>query len=243
MDNIWVLMGLAFAPSIYLGVVLYGKDKYDREPKKVLLIAFLLGCLSIFPAVILETIGQNLGFSPSPNIVITLIHAFIVVGFSEELSKFVMIRLHAFRHNAFNEPFDGIIYATFVSLGFATIENVLYVAKGGFSVAIMRMFTAVPAHYAFGVIMGYYMGKAKFETGKRLLNLAKGLFFATFMHGAYDFFLMQQNMPALAIFTVGVLIMGISIARRSVKELQADSMFRFHSANNLNNPPHEGHQG
>lgn len=240
MENIWVLMGLAFAPSIYLGVVLYGKDKYDREPKKVLLIAFLLGCVSIFPAIVLESIGKQLGFNPSPNVIITLIHAFIVVGFSEELSKFVMLRFHAFRHKAFSEPFDGIIYATFVSLGFATVENVLYVAQGGFTVAILRMFTAVPAHYAFGVIMGYYTGKAKFEPEKRFINLAKGLFYATFMHGAYDFFLMQQNIPALAIFTIGVLIMGIAIARRSIKELHADSMFRFHTAKALNNPPHEG---
>jgi RsiW-degrading membrane proteinase PrsW (M82 family) len=239
MANFWVLLGLAFAPGIYLSVILYGKDKYDREPKRILLVAFLLGCLSILPAFVLETLGAKFGFGPSVNIIDTFIYAFIIVAFSEELSKFMMLRLHAFRQSAFNEPFDGIIYAAFVALGFATAENVLYVTKGGLHVAVLRMFTAVPAHYSFGVIMGYYVGKAKFEPEKRTAHILRGLLFATFMHGAYDFFLMQQNYPVLAIFTLGILIMGIRISRRSITELQADSKFRFHTAQALNNAPHE----
>jgi RsiW-degrading membrane proteinase PrsW (M82 family) len=227
--NLWAIIALAFAPGIYLATVIYGRDKYDREPKLVLLIAFLLGCLSIYPALFLETLGELAGYKVSNSFWGTMFYAFVIVAFSEEFSKFIMLRFHAFRHKAFNEPFDGIVYATFVALGFATAENFLYIADGGFGVGVLRMFTAVPAHYSFGVIMGYYVGKAKFEPAHRFIHLLRGLFYATFMHGAYDFFLMQRNYPALGIFTLGVLIMGIRISRRAIDELHADSAFRFHN--------------
>ncbi len=227
-----VLLGLAFAPSIYLMLIIYGKDKYEREPKRILLVAFLLGCVSVIPAGIIELFLKkplDFEFLGLGNFALS---AFLGVALIEELCKFTMLRLHAYRLKDFNEPFDGIVYSVFVSLGFATLENVFYVLASdgqGVQVAIMRMFTAVPAHYAFGVIMGYYVGKAKFQPEKRLQYLSLGLFYATLMHGAYDFFIMQNLYPALGIFTIGVLLMGLRISKRSIEELQADSVFRFQS--------------
>lgn len=236
-----LLLGLAFAPAIYLSIIIYGKDKYDREPKRILLVAFLLGALSIIPAALVEVfLKKPLDFEEL-GLGNVFISAFLGVALVEEFFKFLMLRLHAFRLKDFNEPFDGIIYSVFVGLGFATAENIFYVLNGGFSVAILRMFTAVPGHYAFAVIMGYYMGKAKFEPEKRFKYMMLGLFFATFMHGAYDFFVFQKQYPALTLFTLGVLIMGLRISKRSIEELQADSVFRFRS-NNLSDDsaPHQG---
>lgn len=135
------------------------------------------------------------------------------------------------RKKEFNEPFDGIIYSTFVSLGFATLENVVYVMQSGFSTGIARMFTAVPAHYAFGVIMGYYVGKAKFDEKNRASYLLRGLLYAVLLHGLYDFFVFQRDYPMLGFLVFAALILGLYLAQRAIKELQADSIFRFH------NPP------
>lgn len=240
MNSILFLLALAFAPGVYLAIAIYGRDKYDREPKMILLKAFLLGCFSIIPAAAIEiALKEPLDFIEL-GIGNVAIHAFIGVALVEELAKFVMLRYHAYRLPEFNEPFDGIVYASFVGLGFATTENIFYVLEGGWGVGVVRMFTSVPAHYAFAVIMGYYVGKAKFEPRQRMLHMTRGVFYATFMHGAYDFFLMQKSYPALAILTIGVLIMSLRISRRAVEELHADSIFRFHRK--LVNQSHEPHE-
>ncbi len=228
MENFWVLLALALAPSIYLGVVIYGRDKYDPEPKRILLVAFLWGCFSVVPALILGALASKMGFGISHSFLGTAFYAFAVVGLSEELSKFVMLRLHAYRRPEFNEPFDGIVYAAFVALGFATVENIAYVFQHGFGTGVMRMFTAVPAHFSFGVIMGYYVGKAKFAPKHRFSLMTQGVFYAVVMHGAYDFFIMQKNLPVLGVFTFGILIMSWRISKNAINELHADSKFRFH---------------
>jgi RsiW-degrading membrane proteinase PrsW (M82 family) len=224
------LLAVALAPSIYLSIVIYGRDKYDREPKKILLIAFLWGCFSVIPALALEMLGSKLGFGVSHSFWGTALYAFLIVALSEELCKFLMLRLHAYRLPEFNEPFDGIVYATFVALGFATVENIGYVFIYGFGTGVLRMLTAVPAHFSFGAIMGFYTGKAKFNPQHRFSLMAQGVFYATVMHGAYDFFLMQQNYPALGIFTIGILIMSWRISKNAINELHADSKFRFHES-------------
>jgi RsiW-degrading membrane proteinase PrsW (M82 family) len=228
MTEVLGLFALAVAPTIYLAIILYGRDKYDPEPKRILLVAFLWGCFSVVPALFLESLGAKLGHGISENFFRTAFYAFVVVALSEELSKFLMLRLHAYRQKEFNEPFDGIVYAAFVALGFATVENIAYVFQHGFGTGIIRMFTAVPAHFSFGVIMGYYAGKAKFAPLHRFSLMTQGVFYATVMHGAYDFFIMQQNFPALGIFTVGILVMSWRISKNAINEMQADSKFRFH---------------
>ena len=228
MGEVATLLALAIAPALYLAIIIYGHDKYDPEPKRILLVACLWGCFSVIPALALETWGTHLGHGISQNFFRTAFYAFVVVALSEELSKFVMLRLHAYRQPEFNEPFDGIVYAVFVALGFATVENIAYVFMHGFGTGIIRMFTAVPAHYSFGVIMGYYAGKAKFNPRHRFSLMSQGVLYATLIHGAYDFFIMQQNIPALGIFTFGILVMSWRISKNAINELKADSKFRFH---------------
>ncbi len=229
MDSVLLLLALAFAPGVYLAIIIYGKDKVEPEPKLILLKAFLLGAISIVPAWFIETyLTKKLDFEEL-GIWNAVISAFFVIALTEELGKFLMVRFHAYRLNDFNEPFDGIIYTVFVGLGFATAENVGYVLNHGFQIGVVRMFTAVPAHYAFAVIMGYYVGKAKFEPENRLMHMIKAVLFATLLHGAYDFFIIQQNYPALGFLTLGVLFMSIRISRKAIAELQSDSIFRFNN--------------
>ena len=119
---------------------------------------------------------------------------------------------------------DGIVYAVVIGMGFAILENILYVSQLGMSVAFYRMFTAVPAHAAFGVIMGYHVGLAKFHKDKykSIQLMFKGLLYAAFVHGAYDFFLFSENTLGLAILAFVILIVSIHMSRKLIK-LHVDS--------------------
>jgi RsiW-degrading membrane proteinase PrsW (M82 family) len=152
------------------------------------------------------------------------IKAFFVVGLSEEFSKYIIVRYVSQPRKAFNEPFDGIIYAVMVSMGFAATENLMYVMQGGMEVAILRAFTAVPAHAAFAIIMGYFMGKAKFSNNKVLLNFT-GLFLAILFHGAYDFFLFIDFIPGVWIGAFISLFVGLYLSRKAIQKHQRDSIF------------------
>lgn len=216
---------MAIAPSIAIGLFVYLKDKYEKEPVLLMVKCFFLGVLSIIPPIIIENAFQYVGISISEDVTITLVYAFLGVGLSEELSKFMMLRYGVYKKAAFNEPMDGIVYAVFISLGFATAENLLYVLNGGISVAILRMFTAVPAHGAFAILMGFYVGKAKFSFHPKLYMFL-GLIVAALVHGLYDFFLFQMNIIPLRLVSLGVLILAIFFSIRAIRIHVRNSPFR-----------------
>lgn len=221
-----LLIAMAIAPGAAIMWFIYSRDKYEKEPKKLLLWCFLFGIASIIPAVILEAIGQAVGFGISDNIFITFIFAFVVVGFSEEFSKYIFLNWYAFKKKEFNEPFDGIVYAVMIGMGFAVFENIFYVLSNGFTNALMRAVTAVPAHAAFGVIMGYYFGLAKFNKKKQFQYKMTGLLGAIALHGGYDFFLFQQNFPALVVLAFVALAVGIWFSFKAIKMHQEASPFK-----------------
>ena len=139
------------APVIIIIVYIYFKDKFEKEPKKLLLYNFLFGAIvSILISTILYTISNSiLPLHNHFSVLEQFIKAFFVVAFIEEFSKYVIVRFYAQPKKAFNEPFDGIIYAVMVSMGFAAVENIFYVIEGGLEVALIRAFTAIPAHATF----------------------------------------------------------------------------------------------
>lgn len=210
-----ILLALALAPGLFIAVYIYLQDKYEREPIGLLLRYFFFGMLSIVPAILLETIGGGV-FNDASSVLSHLFHAFVVVGFSEELSKFIFVRM-AYKRPEFNEPFDGIVYAVMVSLGFATLENVMYVYNYGMDTALVRMFTAVPAHAANGVIMGYFFGLAKFRKEHSTRLLLQGLFWASFFHGAYDFCLFVNELIPIATGAFITLIVALYLSRRAIR--------------------------
>jgi RsiW-degrading membrane proteinase PrsW (M82 family) len=222
-----VLLALALAPGIYLCKAMYLKDKYEPEPKRLLFAAFLAGCLVLVPVALVEVGLAKLLRCEQPGLRSVLITAFVVAGAIEEMAKFCVLRFYAYPKADFNEPFDGIVYGSFIALGFATTENLFYVLEHGFGVGIFRMFISVPAHYAWGVILGYYVGKAKFEPHNQMVHMLRGLLFAALLHGTFDALLMQRVYPALVLCFVAPFGISLRIARREIKELQTDSMWRF----------------
>jgi RsiW-degrading membrane proteinase PrsW (M82 family) len=212
------------------------KDQFNREPKLKLLVCFLLGCLSVIPAIIIQI------FSPKPSnalfgegIIYTAFFAYIVVALSEEMSKFVMLRFYVFPKKTFDEPYDGIVYSVMVGMGFATVENIGYVYQHGINTALLRMFLSVPAHGTFAVLMGYFVGKAKFIPEKRFYFLFLGVFWATFFHGTFDFFLFLQGGLVSAYVGDGLLFVGavssfiiaIHFSKKAIREHVATSKQMF----------------
>lgn len=216
---------LAIAPGIAIAFLVYFKDKFEKEPFRLIRNCFLFGMLCIIPAAIIELGISSAGINENKDIYTTLIYAFLVVSFIEELLKYSVLRFYAFKKNAFNEPFDGIVYSVMISMGFATIENVLYAFTGGISITLLRMITAIPLHATSAIFMGYYVGRAKFSE-KRFSLLFMGLFTAVIIHGIYDFFLFQQEIPALAVFSFISLIIGIIISFRAMKKSIVLSPFK-----------------
>ncbi len=181
------LLAVAIAPGIGIMLYIYSKDRYNREPILNLLICFLLGILSSLPAVYLEIFGNGfLNSTMEVGFLRTVIMAFGVVALTEEYCKYFMLRNYAYNVRAFDEPFDGIVYSVMVSMGFATIENIGYVFQHGISVGFTRMFLSVPAHASFAVMMGYFVGLAKFIPERAYILRTTGIFWAVVFHGLYD---------------------------------------------------------
>jgi RsiW-degrading membrane proteinase PrsW (M82 family) len=214
---------IAVAPGIAIIFFIYFRDKKEKEPIRLLWICFLLGVLSIIPAAIYEFLFNLIGFKENHNLTKTLFYAFGVVAFAEELSKFFILRIFIYRKPAFNEPFDGIVYSIMVSMGFATIENIFYVLSGGIQVGLLRMFTSVPLHAACAVFMGYYLGNAKFSKSPVFFMLT-GILIAIVIHGLFDFFLIQQEVKWLAVFSLVTLAGGVGFSFRAIYHLQKRSL-------------------
>jgi LPXTG-motif cell wall-anchored protein len=190
----WLI--LAIAPGVAISAYIIFKDQYNREPRRHLIISFLLGMFSVLPALGLEIAAGFIQsifpvfFTSTSGIAI---NAYFFVALPEEIWKFFMLFWYAYRKKEFDEPFDGIVYAVMVGMGFATVENISYVSQYGLMTGIMRLFLAVPAHASFAIIMGYFMGKARFSAQKEPFLLFLGLFWAIIFHGTYDFFLFLQE--------------------------------------------------
>lgn len=223
------LLALSLAPVIALLVLFYWLDRFEPEPKKVVLKVFGFGVLSVIPALIAETLYSQIfpAWKDPRDLPALFISIFICVGFVEEFVKFLVIYLGVYRSPEFDEPYDGITYTVAASLGFAALENILYVFSNGVSVGILRALLSVPGHALYGVIMGYWFGKARFaDKSFTSLYLLTGLFAAAFAHTVFDFVLFSQKV--LLILTIFPLV-GILwiIAIWLTKKAQAMSIYRF----------------
>jgi protease PrsW len=223
-------IALALAPGFAIILFILYKDRYNKEPRLNLVMSFFLGCVAILPAIWFETKfsttidGTQLGVA---------IFSYAVVGFSEEFSKFLGLRFYSYRQKSFDEPFDGIVYSVMVSMGFATLENVMYVVKFaelgmGLQVGLQRMFLSVPAHATFAVVMGYFIGKAKFDSSNSFLLMLVGLAGAIFFHGTFDFFLFIKDLSYAGKEMSGLLLIGGAIVSLIVAIVLSRKLIRIH---------------
>jgi RsiW-degrading membrane proteinase PrsW (M82 family) len=214
----------SLAPVFIILFYIYFRDKYDKEPLGLLIKALLMGVVIVFPVIFAERFMMNL-MPQLGRLGAAAYHAFFVAGLMEELFKFLALYILVWRSPSFNEQFDGIVYAVFVSLGFAGVENVLYVMDGGMQTAFTRALTAVPAHAIFGIAMGYYLGIAHSYEELRASYLRRALLVPILLHGIYDFILMVEIDWLLLLFIPYVMwlyFMGL----RKMKQLSDASVFK-----------------
>ncbi len=218
------LLFISLAPIFIIAFYIYSRDIYEKEPLSYLLKALSIGAIIVLPVVFIEKqlsapADKLEGISNAAWI------AFIVAGLTEEGMKYLAFLLFFWKSSNFNERFDGIVYAVYISLGFAGIENILYVFSGGYSVGIVRALTAVPAHALFGVVMGYYFGLAKFHQKFRGVYLILAFFLPFVFHGLYDFLLMANSPFFLSIF-IPLFIYFWIIGFRKISIASDASVFR-----------------
>lgn len=183
------LIMAAIAPGLSLLAYFYLKDRYESEPIHLVVKVFLLGALLVFPSMVLQSVLLDLGE------VSDFVFAFIITSGIEEFLKFFLLYHTIFKHKAFDEPYDGIVYAVSISLGFATLENIFYALFNSlsFSNLMIRALLPVSGHALFGVMMGYYIGKVKFETNKKRYHLVLALLIPILWHGLFDYIMIISS--------------------------------------------------
>jgi len=190
---------IAITPAISIALAVYLSDRYDREPASLLFKTFIFGALIVIPTIVVERLLMF--FNIFPGILSAAYISFIVAGLTEEYFKREVVLRFVYNNKHFNEKLDGIVYAVFSALGFATVENIIYVVfrfSYNAHVGLFRGILSVPAHAVFAVTSGYYLSLAKFSDNitDQKKYMARSLYIPAILHGLFNFILMA-NVPFL----------------------------------------------
>jgi RsiW-degrading membrane proteinase PrsW (M82 family) len=219
-------------PGLLWMWIVYRTDRYEPEPKRLVLGTFVLGVLAIVPAFFVERLVDH--FSPfldaldrpgaAPDPLVAAAACFLVIGPCEELFKFLAVRLFIYRHSEFDEPLDGIVYSAAAALGFASLENVFYVVDFhhltiAWQLLTVRSLLALPGHVIFAATWGYALGRKKFDAHYHVWPRLGG---AALLHGLYDFLLaLPSTRPLIALY----MCLMVPIVWREIRILRSDSPF------------------
>jgi protease PrsW len=226
----WVYMLVALLPAVCLMAYIYKLDEIEHEPIGLLIKLGGFGGLAAIIACILETIGQkilNVFQFDTASPIYTMLLAFLVVAVAEEGMKFIFLYKVTWRNSNFNYRFDAIVYSAAVSIGFAALENIMYVFGYGLMTGFTRAFLAIPGHLAFAIVMGLFYGRAKERANLgwkigAVFELFTGLLLAIVLHGLYDTTAMLGNVTALLLFVLVVVAIYIIIFRIVRREADDD---------------------
>lgn len=209
-----LLLLLALLPAALLLYLILYMDRNEREPFGLVLKIMGAGALGAIVAAYIEEAMQGLPFTKAEGFWGAFLDSFLSVAPVEELCKLTPVLLFAWRNPNFNEENDGIVYAGASALGFASLENICYVLDGGLVEGVMRAVTSVPLHCFTGVVVGYYVGKAKFAPGRKLPLLLIGFGLAYFTHALYNTlclsgsYLVLLILPMIgAVFWIGMAVL------------------------------------
>ena len=182
------ILSAGIAPGFALLCYFYLKDQFGVEPISMVIRTFFFGALLVFPIMFLQYVLDTENLFQS-----SLGDTFITTSLLEEFFKWFIVYYTAYFHFHFDEPYDGIVYSTSVALGFATTENILYLIANGLEYALGRALLPVSSHAIFGVIMGYYLGKAKFSVHSKRKWIFLSLLIPFLLHGIYNYILASQT--------------------------------------------------
>ena len=222
-----VLIASAVIPAIFLMVKVYRSDKLERESSYMIWNLIKAGIFSSLLALVEERVlSAVLDMTvPYDSLMYNIILYFGIVAFAEESSKYLLMKRQTWRSVEFNCQYDGVVYAVFVSLGFALWENISYVMTYGFGTAVVRAVTAIPGHACFGVFMGVFYSLAK--SNDYMGNKERNSFFnvlavvvPVLLHGAYDYIAsmeVQDFSWTFIIFVVVLFAVSFILVNRMAK--------------------------
>lgn len=228
MNGVQFLFSLAVIPPLFLVYKIYKLDTIEKEPFKLLLALFLLGAFMTIPAGYAEDVlGNILEMFVSGGVIYSILHNFIVVAMVEELCKYLVLKRVTWKSAEFDYAFDAMVYAVVTSLGFACLENILYVFSFGLEVALLRAVTSIPMHAVFGVFMGagYAVGKLHSTHGHELrasVSRRRGVLVAVLAHGTYDFCASSDSVLSFVGFLAVTIILDILAYRKVVRMSRED---------------------
>ena len=229
-----ILIGLAVLPALILMGYIYKKDKLEPESPRILGKCIFGGLLAAAASMLLETVvaGPITSIFGDSSLIYYIVENFIGVALIEEGTKLFFCRMFTWKDHEFNYRFDGVVYMVFTSLGFAAIENVLYLFMYGPGVLLTRALLSIPAHAAFAVFLGSYYGTAKIysaygDEARAKAIILKGLLIATLLHGFFDFCLTIESDTATIVFFVFVIIMDIVVIRRVRNDSNTDRLITY----------------
>jgi RsiW-degrading membrane proteinase PrsW (M82 family) len=216
--TILILVIIAIIPPIALMAYVLYMDREEPEPLSYVILVMFLGAVAVLPAALIEIGLQLLPIFQMGGWAGAAINSFLVIAPTEELLKLLVVILFVWKNKNFNEENDGIVYVGTAAIGFALFENLLYVLDEGIAVGIMRAVTSIPLHTFTGILMGYYVGIAKFaaDPKTRRGKILKGLFIAYLFHAVYDTLVLSETGAALLIvpLVTATIILGVLYLRR-----------------------------
>ena len=221
----FILVAAAIIPAAFLMVKVYRSDRVEKESPAMLRKLVIGGVLSALIAIVAErALSMLLGMVAKGSGAYDVLLYFVVVACSEEGAKYFMLRRYTWNSPEFDCQYDGVVYAVFVSLGFAIWENISYVVHYGFSTAIVRALTAIPGHACFGVFMGVFYGIARRYANKGAEDSAKAyrllaVLIPVLLHGAYDY-IASSNVSGwyFVIFIAALFAVSFSLVTRMSRQ-------------------------
>lgn len=187
----WIILAAAIAPALLLLYYVYSKD-FNPEPSKIVFKGFFYGALAVLASTVISGPMMLLGLAPqSPETLLQAVSiSFMGAAIPEESAKLLMLWLLLRNCREFDERYDGLVYAAAVGLGFACVENIMYVLSSGagwLQVSVTRALFAVPGHFAFAIVMGYFYSRNHFDWYRATRwDKIKVWLYPVLLHGAYD---------------------------------------------------------
>ena len=215
-------------PLIAVLIYMYLRYKFSQWSFSLLFKSFLWGMISILLVLVVQVLASYLELDKLHNIRRVLFYSLVIMAFFAELGKYIILRGFIYPKEVFKTPVDGIIFSVMLSMGFATMNNILYFVNiPDLSVNIPNALTAGPANAIFGVLMGFFIGLGKLRK-MRFIDSMTGLAAAVFFHGLYDFCLLTKDYRLLWAFFIGATIIAISLciaALRIHQDAKAEEQF------------------
>jgi protease PrsW len=216
------------APGMALLSYFYLRDKYEPEPIVMVVRTFIFGLILALPVAFIEYILTNENIANSK-----ISSSFFSSGMLEEVFKWFILFFSAYLHDEFDEPFDGIVYGTSISLGFATAENIMYLFSNGLEYSLTRALLPVSGHALFGVIMGFYISKAKFNAELKWGWMVLSILIPSLLHGVYNYILTLETTWFVIIIPYMIFLWWLGMKKVQEAEILSKNHFSNQYVNHV----------